>query len=444
MTKARDIASAIPAPSTVDATELGYLDGVTSAIQTQVDAKTAKATLTTKGDVYAATAASTPARLAVGNDGETLVADSSTSTGLRYTENYAAGKNKVINGDMLIDQRNAGAAVTVDTSGSFLFAVDRFSGIGELTDGVFTLQQDSDAPAGFLKSVKATVTTADASIGASQSYNFRTQLEGQSIGDLNWGTANAKTVTLSFYVRSSVTGTFGGAIRNSAVNRSYPYTYTINDANTWERKSITIPGDTSGTWLTTNGIGIRIMWSLGSGSNFLGTAGAWAGANYIGATGETSLISTLNATWYITGVQFEVGSVATAFQTATGTIQGELAACQRYYSKSAQTGTAPADGNGYSTHCVYQMNTTNSTTVLLTSAFFFPVNMRTAPTMTFYRSDLSATNGKWGYYTGSWQNATTTVTAMLTDKAFAVEIGGTYTANNAYTIAGGWAASAEL
>jgi hypothetical protein len=284
-----------------------------------------------KGDILTASADNTPAILSLGNSGESIVADSSTSTGLRYTENYAAGKNKVINGDMLIDQRNAGAAVTVDTSSSFLFAVDRFSGIGELTDGVFTLQQDSDAPAGFLKSVKATVTTADASIGASQTYNFRTQLEGQSIGDLNWGTANAKTVTLSFYVRSSVTGTFGGAIRNSALNRSYPYTYTINAANTWERKSITIPGDTSGTWLTTNGTGIRIMWSLGSGSNFLGTAGAWAGANYIGATGETSLISTLNATWYITGVQFEVGSVATAFQTATGTIQGELAACQRYY-----------------------------------------------------------------------------------------------------------------
>jgi hypothetical protein len=313
---------------------------------------------------------------------------------VQNTGNFSAGKNKVINGDMVIDQRNAGAAITIDTSGEFRFPVDRFPGIGELTDGVFTLQQDSDAPAGFFKSVKATVTTADASIGASQQYTFRTTLEGQSIGDLNWGTANAKTVTLSFYVRSSVTGTFGGVLRNSANNRSYPFSYSITAANTWERKTITIAGETSGTWLTTNGVGVRIVWSLGSGSSFVGTAGAWAGSSLSGVTGQTNLISTLNATWYITGVQFEIGSVATAFQTATGTIQGELAACQRYCFAvtSGATDRTTSQGAYY-----------NSTTFVSTVAF--PVTMRTTPSATI----VTSTN-YWVIYANNTQDYGDTAT----------------------------------
>jgi hypothetical protein len=301
-----------------------------------------------------------------------LSTSTAASTYVPQSNYFVAGKNKIINGDMVIDQRNAGAAVTINTSGEFKFSVDRFAGIGELTDGVFTLQQDSDAPSGFFKSVKATVTTADASIGASQTYNFRTTLEGQSIGGLNWGTANAKTVTLSFYVRSSVTGTFSGSLRNSAVNRSYPFTYVINAADTWERKTITIAGDTSGTWITTNGIGVRVVWSLGTGTTLSGTANTWAGANYIGATGATNLISTLDATWYITGVQFEIGSVATAFQTATGTIQGELAACQRYfYGWNSENNYAPV-GIG---QCI-------STTQAQVFAPF-PVPMRVTPSLSF-------------------------------------------------------------
>jgi hypothetical protein len=165
------------------------------------------------------------------------------------------------------------------------------------------------------------------------------RVEGGDIADLSFGTASAQTVTLSFYVRSSLTGTFGGSLRNGGSNRSYPFSYTINTANTFEYKTITIPGDTGGTWLTTNGVGFEISWGLSVGSTFSGTAGAWVGSNIISVTGATNVTSTASATWFITGVQLEVGSVATPFERRPfGT---ELALCQRYYEWGV------ASGSGY-------------------------------------------------------------------------------------------------
>jgi hypothetical protein len=243
----------------------------------------------------------------------------------KFNSNATFGfRNRIFNGDMRIDQRNAGAAVTA--SGSF--PVDRF-GVTHTTDGAFSAQQDSSAPAGFVNSVKITTTTADGTLAATQTLNYRQAIEGTNVSDLAWGTANAKTVTLSFWVRSSLTGTFGGSLRNSAVDRSYPFSYSISVADTWEYKSVTIAGDISGTWLTTNGVGVYITFGLGSGSDRSGTAGAWASGNSVQSTGSVSVIGTLNATWYITGVQLEVGSVATPFERRPyGT---ELALCQRYY-----------------------------------------------------------------------------------------------------------------
>ena len=233
-------------------------------------------------------------------------------------------KNRIINGAMVIDQRNAGAAVT----GSGEFPVDRFL-VGNTTDGAFSAQQDSSAPAGFTNSVKITATTADATLTTTQLLSFQHRIEGTNVADLGWGTANAKTVTLSFWVRSSLTGTFGGALRNSANNRSYPFTYSISVADTWEQKSVTIEGDTSGTWLTTTGLGIRVFFGLGAGPDASGTAGAWNSNNNSSVTGAVSVIGTLNATWYVTGVQLEVGSTATSFDYRPyGT---ELMLCQRYY-----------------------------------------------------------------------------------------------------------------
>ena len=250
-------------------------------------------------------------------------------------------KNRIINGAMVIDQRNAGASVTVNSNSQYFYDVDRFYGIGQSTDGVFTLQQNTSVPTGqgFVNSMKVTITTADASIGATQYYWIGQAVEGYNVADLQYGTANAKTVTLSFWVNCSVTGTFSGCFMNSASNRSYPFTYTISTANTWEQKTITIAGDTTGTWLTTNGTGISVQWSLGSGSTYSGTAGAWAGARYHGATGATALISTLSATLYITGVQLEKGSTATSFDYRPYTT--ELQLCQRYYEKSYDIATVP-------------------------------------------------------------------------------------------------------
>jgi hypothetical protein len=229
---------------------------------------------------------------------------------------------------MVIDQRNAGASVTLNGSESYI--TDRFA-CGDVTDGSFTAQQVTDAPTGFVNSLLCTITSADTNLTTTQNaYIFQT-IEGLNIADLGWGTASAKTVTLSFWVKSSLTGTFGGALRNSATNRAYPYTYTISVANTWEYKTVTIAGDTTGTWLTTNGVGINLQFSLGAGPDRLGTAGAWNANNNVGATGQTQVIGTNGATFYLTGVQLEVGSTATSFDYRPyGT---ELALCQRYFWK---------------------------------------------------------------------------------------------------------------
>jgi len=265
------------------------------------------------------------------------------------TNQYSGGafsfKNRIINGDMRIDQRNAGASVTLTSGG--VYTVDRFIGF-EDTDGAMTAQQDTSAPTSFVNSLKFTTTTADASLSASQFSIVQHRIEGTNVSDLAWGTANAKTITLSFWVRSSLTGTFGGALLNSAQNRSYPFTYSISVADTWEQKTITVAGDTSGTWLTTTGIGLNVCFGLGVGSTLSGTAGSWAGAAYYSATGATSVIGTVNATFYITGVQLEVGSVATPFERRPyGT---ELALCQRYYETGAHGADWYSVANGFFTY----------------------------------------------------------------------------------------------
>lgn len=253
-----------------------------------------------------------------------------TVNGFTPTVSNMGGKNRIINGDMRIDQRNAGASVTVSGVAS-PFVLDRWrvwSNGGGGSGASFTVQQSSASPAGFTNSCLITQTGSASPTGSE--YNiFAQYIEGNNVSDLGWGTANAKTVTLSFWVRSSLTGTFGGVVSNSSQLRSYPFTYSISVADTWEYKTITIPGDTTGTWLTTNGIGLEIYWQLGVGSSLLGAAGSWAGATYLGATGATQITATNGATLYITGVQLEAGSVATPFEHRQ--YGQELALCQRYY-----------------------------------------------------------------------------------------------------------------
>jgi hypothetical protein len=236
-----------------------------------------------------------------------------------------SNRNMVINGAMRIDQRNGGSSVS--TSGGGAFVPDRWN-IVENSDGTGTAQQVSDSPTGFTNSFKVTTGTADTSLAATQYMRLLHNIEGNNIAHLNWGSANAKDVTLSFRVKSSLTGSFGASISNSARNRSYPFTYTVNSAGTWEYKTVTIPGDTTGTWLTDNGIGMRIYFGLGYGSTYAGTAGAWAATRYESATGGVSVIGTASATWQITGVQLEVGEQATPFEHRS--YGDELRRCQRW------------------------------------------------------------------------------------------------------------------
>jgi hypothetical protein len=236
-------------------------------------------------------------------------------------------KNRIINGAMVIDQRNAGASIT-NTTGN-IYPVDRFIAAGSVASK-YTAQQNAGSvtpPVGFSNYLGITSLSAY-TVGAGENFNIRCYNEGYNTADLGWGTANAKTVTLSFWVYSSLTGTFGGSINNYSFNRSYPYSYTITSANTWQQISVTIAGDTSGTWNTNNSGSLCVFWNLGCGATNSGPAGSWSSNLYIAPTGATSVVGTNGATFYLTGVQLEVGSTATSFDYRPYTT--ELQLCQRY------------------------------------------------------------------------------------------------------------------
>jgi len=345
------------------------------------------ASIKLKGDTSGEVTISAPA--VAGTTTLELPATSSTLA----TQNSLGVRNLIINGDMRIAQR--GTTATPST-GTAYYTVDRFN-FRDQNTGAYTIDQSTDAPTNFTHSTKITVTAADTSIASGERYWISTILEGQNISHLNFGSSDAQTVTLSFYVKSSLTGTFSGALQNNDYNRGYAFEYTISSANTWERKTITIAGDTTGTWLTTNGVGLRIFWDLGAASNRQITSGSWQVSSASAATGASQVIANNGATFYITGVQLEVGDTATPFEHRPYDM--ELQRCQRYYTKFTGTlyaslGCGPSESGWSNTPLI------------------FPTAMRSSPTA--IQSTLVAFNGSSGYsVTGIRQFSPTTTNALI-------------------------------
>ncbi len=314
-----------------------------------------------------------------------------------YLENIAKGytsfRNRIINGDMRIDQRNAGASVT-QTTGN-IYPVDRWRTYGSVTSK-FTAQRNYGItpPTGFSNHLGINSLSAYP-VGAAEVFTITNTIEGSSISDFQWGTSSAKTVTLSFWFRSNMAGgtVFGGSLQNGGTTRSYPFTFASVTTSTWEYKTITIPGDQSGTWATDDTAGIVLRLSLGAGSTFSGPAGAWAAGDYRSATGAASIVGTNAATYYITGVQLEVGTIATQYELLPMATQ--LTLCQRYFEKSIPQTVAV----GTSTNGLYMAGTVAGTSMAgHVSTVRYAVEKRAIPTLQTY--DNAGTSAKISTWTG--------------------------------------------
>jgi hypothetical protein len=340
-----------------------------------------------------------------------------TVTGTVVSSSPTGGmRNKIINGDMRIDQRNSGAEVNPAAGGTYY--LDRWT-ISSNQASKLKIGQNAGSvtpPVGFSNYLGVTSLSSYSSL-STDAFGLNQRIEGYNMADFAWGSANAKTVTLSFWVYSSLTGTFAGSLRNDGTTRSYVFTYSITSANTWEYKTITIPGETTGTWLTTTGIGIYVYFNLGSGSNFSGTAGAWAASNYVTTTGATSVVGTSGATWYITGVQLEAGTIATPFERRL--FGAELALCQRYY----ETGVGFAVA---------------SSTNRAVTAINYKVTKRATGTINFYNPvDNSTINSMWN--PGVLSPTITTKAGSVTDTSGIQGLGWYHDTSTTMTVGHGYA-----
>jgi len=254
---------------------------------------------------------------------------------------YNGFKNRIINGAMVIAQR---ATSSNAVSGGGYTTLDRWNLFQNL--GAMNIAQSSTAPTGFSNSIQFTVSTAASQTSSATSLVAPNQsIEGFNTADLMWGTANAKSITVSVWVYSSLIGQYAIWIRNSAADRYYATSFTITTANTWQQVTATIAGDTSGTWVgATNGIGLTIGICLAAGSSRVGAGNTWSGSSFYGVTGQVDWQATASNTFYFTGFQVEVGTVATSFDYRP--IGTELALCQRYF--QVNEGFAGSAGNSTS------------------------------------------------------------------------------------------------
>lgn len=338
-----------------------------------------------------------------------VFSDNTTQT----TKTDRVGLNRIINGAMEVDQRKEGLASAVNTVTADYISVDRFVSQGSVA-GKFIMQQNLNAvtpPSGFSKYLGFKTTTAYAIIAGSY-YIFGQHIEGMNIADLKWGTTDAKPVTISFWARSSLTGTFSAGLRNGASNRSYNFTYSLPTANTWTKITVTIPGSTDGVWAVDNSIGVFVVFNMGVGSTFsTSNVNTWEAVNKFGVTGAVSVIGTLNATFFVTGLQVESGSVATEFDRTS--YQEELTKCQRYYQIVYASTRCYSAASGIITGPIHHFNT-----------------MRTTPTV------ASITTG------GRSAGATATVVVDATSASHRVVNGGT--AGDTYALIEKCVLTAEL
>lgn len=353
-------------------------------------------------------------------------------------------RNLVINGAMQVAQRGTSAS-SKTTSG--YYTADRFLfGVSSL--GTWTQSVENDAPtgSGFRKSLKMLCTTADASPASSDYAAIITRLEGQNLQSVKKGTSSAERLTLTFWVKSNVTGTHIVNFYDYDNNREVSASYSVSASATWEKKTIVIPADTTGAFDNDNATSLEIGFYLGAGSNFTGGSlnTVWSSASASNRiVGQTNVAAATNNYWQITGVQLEVGPVATAFEFKPFDV--ELAQCQRYFSSNFPVNTAPSNGQSIlnSELPYFHAFATNS---VRTSWIRFPVTMRVEPhTFAFYRTDYTGTDGRWGIYQGSWLDTSSTNAATEANShGFQVDTTATATAHNSYIAAGYWTADAEL
>jgi len=387
------------------------------------------------------------ADLNVNSIGDASGGTTTTVNGYTPTVSNMAGRNRIINGDMRIDQRNAGASVT-PANGEY--TVDRWKLNPSQASKITVQQTPSATEAGYTTRVGAgfsnylaCTTASAATIGAADYFQLSHSIEGLNISDLAWGTSAAQSITLSFWVYSSLTGTFGGSLSNSGQAVGYAFNYSISSANTWTKITLAIPGPTTGTWLTTNSTGILIIFSLGVGSNYFGTANTWLTQNYINSpSGCVNVVETAGATFFITGVQLEAGSVSTPFEHRQ--YGQELALCQRYFCKNFAVEDRPANGL-YGDNRLTIGAMFNSTGVQ-SAPIAFPVTMRANPTITFYNPSFVSTAGSWGIYPMAWGEAGFTPNTINVNQ-YRLIAGGNISGGTdymSYIMSGYFVASAEL